>query len=453
MSPFAGRGVSRRVLFQMVIVGTCTGLVKIAGAAKVIFSARAFGVGDSVDAYFIAFLLAAFFGDTLAGSLNSALVPTFIEVREKEGRGAAQRLYQNAMAGAVLLLAVVACILFATAPWTMRPFASHFDDAKFALTCSLFRIMLPAMPIAAMASVWRSVLNSEGRFALPAMVPGATPAISIVFLLLYARTWGVYALAAGTLVGAGLEAALLAAMMLHRGFPILPRWSGRTAALSQVLAQYWPVVAGVVLLGGAPLIDQAIAAMLGSGSVSALQYGTRVTVVLLAVGPNAVATAILPHFSTLIVTRDSSELWHSLRNYAAIILAVTIPVIAVLVAISQPLVRVLFQHGQFDDSATAVVTSIQRYSLLQIPAAMVMALVVRLIASMKVNQLLFRAAILFGVLNLSLDLLLIRWMGISGIALSTAIVQLVTVIYLIWLMRKRLPASLKPGPSSEAVSR
>lgn len=457
MFPFAGRGlsqrVSKRVLFQMAIVGACTGLVKIAGAAKVIFSARAFGVSDSVDAYFIAFLVAAFFGDTLAGSLNSALVPTFIEVREIEGRGNAERLYQNVMAGAVLLMTTVAILLLATAQLTLRPFASHFDADKFALTCKLFRIMLPAMPLAALASVWRSVLNSDGRFALPAMVPGATAGVSILFLLLYARTWGVYSLAAGTLVGAVLEAGLLALMMMQRGHALLPQWTGRSTALDQVLTQYWPVVAGVVLLGGAPLIDQAIAAMLGSGSVSALQYGTRVTVVLLAVGPSAVSTAILPHFSKLIITRDSSELWRSLRSYAAIILAVTIPAIIVLIAMSEFIVRVFFEHGHFTDAATGVVTSVQRFSLLQIPSAMVMALVLRLISSMKVNQLLFRAAVLFGVLNLSLDLLFIRWMGISGIALSSAIVQLVTVIYLIVLMRRRLAASLNSSPNREAVSR
>jgi putative peptidoglycan lipid II flippase len=453
MSPFAGRAVSRRVLFQMAVIGICTGLVKLAGAAKVIFSARAFGVSDNIDAYFIAFLVASFFGDTLAGSLNSALVPTFIQVREIEGRAAAQRLYQNVMAGAVVLLATVAAILLASAEWTLRPFASSFSASKFALTCSLFRVMLPMMPIAALSTVWRSVLNSEQRFALPAMIPAATPVVSILFLFRFAATWGVYSLAVGTLVGAALEAALLAAMMLRRGFPTLPRWSGRAPAVDQVLAQYWPLVAGVVLLGGAPLIDQSIAAMLGSGSVAALQYGTRLTVVLLAVGPSAVATAILPHFSTLIVTRDGSELWHSLRSYAAIILAVTIPVIALLIAFSEPIVRLFFERGHFTGTATEVVTSIQRYSLLQIPAAMVMALAVRLIASLKANQLLFRAAVLFGVLNLLLDLLLIRWMGISGIALSSAIVQLVTVIYLIALMRNRLPAILKPPPSREAVSR
>jgi putative peptidoglycan lipid II flippase len=453
MSPFAGRGVSGRVLFQMVIVGASIGLVKIASAAKVAYSASVFGVSDSVDAYFIAFLVVAFFGDTLAGSITSALIPAFIEVREREGVDAAQQLYRTVTAAAVVLLAGVAIVLFATAPWTMRLFASRFDHEKFELTCSLFRMMLPCLPMAAFASVWRSVLNSEGRFALPSMVFGATPAISILLLWLYGKTWGVYALSWATLLGGIAEAGLLGAMMLYRGFPITPMWQGRTPALDRVVAQYWPVIAGIVLMGGSPLIDQSIAAMLGSGSVSALQYGTRVTVVLLAVGPNAVATAILPHFSTLIVTRDAHELWRSLRSYATIILAVTIPAIVLLILMSEMLVRIFFAHGNFSESAVGVVTSVQRYSLLQIPAAMVMALVVRLISSMKANQLLIRAALVFGVLNLALDLVLIRWMGISGVALSSAIVQLVTVIYLVVLMRKRLPASLKSAPSEEAVSR
>src|SRR5579883_750791 len=92
------RAVSPRVLLQMAMVGTYTGLVKVAGAAKVVFTARAFGVSDGFDAYLIAFLLPSFISDTLAGSLTMALVPTFIEVREIQGRDESKRLYRNVLA-------------------------------------------------------------------------------------------------------------------------------------------------------------------------------------------------------------------------------------------------------------------------------------------------------------------------------------------------------------------
>ncbi|HWZ34122.1 MAG TPA: lipid II flippase MurJ [Bryobacteraceae bacterium] len=446
------RAVSWRVLFQMATVGAYTALVKVAGAAKVVFTARAFGMSDGLDAYLIAFLLPAFVTDTLAGSLNSALIPTFIEVRELEGRDAANRLYRTVLAAAVALLILAALIFGLLASRVLHLMASSFDPPKLALTVSLFWVMLPMVPLTALSVTWRSILNTEGRFALPAVVPALTPLASIAFLLRFSHTWGVYSLAAGTLVGTVLEAALLGASMVRHGFPILPRWCGRTAALNQVLGQYGPVIAGVLLLGGAPLIDQSIAAMLASGSVAALNYGTRLSTVLIAVGPSAVATAILPHFSKLTVTEDWAHIRQSLRGYAMVILAVTLPVIVGLIVFSEPLVRLFFERGQFTGANTGLVTAIQRFSLLQIPPAMVMALTLRLISSMKANQLLLRAAAFAACLNLGLDLLLTRWMGIAGITLATSIVQFATVIYLFYLMRTRLPASRNSSPSRATVS-
>ena len=446
------RAVSWRVLFQMLTVGASTGLVKMAGAAKVVTTARAFGTSDGLDAYLVAFLLPAFVCDTLAGSLTSSLVPTFIEVRELQGRDAAIRLYRSVLAAGTGLLAAAALLVGVFAPWIFRLLASSFDRNKIALTCSLFWVMLPTVPLSAMSTAWRAILNTEGRFALPAMLPALTPVASIALLFAFGRTWGVYTLALGTLAGGLAEVALLAVAMLRRGHPILPRWYGRDRALDQVMAQYLPVVASILLLGGSPLIDQSIAAMLSSGSVAALSYGTRVSAVLIAMGPGAVATAILPHFSRLTVNPDWDHLRHSLRSYAGIILAVTLPVVALLILFSEPMVRLFFERGRFTGAATELVTRIQRFSLLQIPAAMVMALALRLVSSMKANRLLARVAAFYAVLNLALDFVLARTLGVAGIPLSTAIVQFAALLYLLRLMSTRLPASLSGVPTRATAS-
>jgi putative peptidoglycan lipid II flippase len=452
MVSLRGRDVSWRVLFQMATVGAYTSLVKVAGAAKVVFTARAFGMSDGLDAYLIAFLLPSFVSDTLAGSLNLALVPTFIEVRETEGRESAARLYRTVLAASAAWLGVAAIVFGSAAPWLLHLLASSFSQPKLTLTVSLFWVMLAIVPITAFSVTWRSILNTEGWFAAPAVLPALTPIATIVFLLRFGAAWGVYSLAAGTLVGSALEAAFLAICMKLRGFSILPKWFGRTWALDQVARQYGPVMATVILLGGAPLIDQSIAAMLASGSVAALNYGTRFSTVLTAVGPSAVATAILPHFSKLTVTEDWARIRRSLRGYAAVILTVTVPVVVALIAISQPLVRLFFERGQFTGADTGVVARIQQFSLLQIPPAMVLALTVRLISSMKANQLLLRAAGFAACVNLIGDLILTRWIGVAGITLATAIVQFTTLFYLIYLMRRRLPARRGAVPSRAAAS-
>ncbi|HLH38525.1 MAG TPA: lipid II flippase MurJ [Bryobacteraceae bacterium] len=448
-----GRAVSWRVLLQIATVGAYTGVVKIAGGAKVVLTARAFGMSDGLDAYLIAFLLPSFLCDTLAGPLNSAFVPTFIEVRERDGPAAAHRLYQSALAAGAGLLSIAAILSGLFAPWILKLLASSFNADKLALTCSLFWVMLPIVPLTAFTVIWRSVLNTEARFAIPAVLPALTPVASIVFLLLYSQIWGVYSLALGTLAGGIIEIALLAVYMVRRGLPVLPHWHGWNPALHQAARQYGPVIGGIFLLMGAPLIDQGIAGMLGPGSVSALNYGTRLSVVLMAIGPAAVATAILPHFSELTVSAGWEHVRQSLRSYTAIILAITLPAIAILMIISEPLVRLSFEHGQFTGADTPLVTAVQRFSLLAIPSSMAMALVLRLISSMKANFMLLRATALYAILNLALDFVLTRWIGIQGIPLSMALVQLVCVAYLWRRLHREFAPHLERAPEQPIETR
>src|SRR5712691_11596472 len=92
------RFTSWRMLADTATVGGWTAIVKVAGAAKVILAARLFGTGDAMDAYLIAFLLPSFFIDMLSGPLDSALIPTLIQVRESNGRTAAESLYASVLA-------------------------------------------------------------------------------------------------------------------------------------------------------------------------------------------------------------------------------------------------------------------------------------------------------------------------------------------------------------------
>jgi putative peptidoglycan lipid II flippase len=101
---------SWRMLADTATVGSWTAAVKVAGALKVILAARLFGAGDAMDAFLIAFLLPAFFMDMLAGPLDSALIPALIELRQKQGKAAAEALYSNvlAAAGAGFVIAALA---------------------------------------------------------------------------------------------------------------------------------------------------------------------------------------------------------------------------------------------------------------------------------------------------------------------------------------------------------
>src|SRR5713226_9027738 len=195
------RFTSWRMLADTITVGGWTSLAKLAGAVKVILAARLFGTGDAMDAYLIAFLLPSFFIDMLSSPLDSGLIPTLIEVRENNGRAAAESLYLSILAAAGIGFFGAALVAALTSGFFLPVLASGFEPAKLALTQQLLLLMIVVVPLNGIASTWRAILNSEHRFAAAAAIPAITPVASIVALLFGGKQYGVLALVIGTVTG------------------------------------------------------------------------------------------------------------------------------------------------------------------------------------------------------------------------------------------------------------
>jgi len=424
------RFTSWRMLADTVTVGGWTSVAKLAGAVKLILAARLFGAGDAMDAYLIAFLLPSFFIDMLASPLDSALIPTLIELREKHGKEAAEQLYRSTLAAAGAGLLLAAGVVAAASALLLPLVASSFPPDKLAHTRALLLLMIAVVPLSGLSSTWRAVLNSEHQFGYSAAVPAITPLVSICALLTAGKQYGVVALAAGTLIGGTLEAILAGVCVKRMGYPIIPRWAGASPALRQVAAQYGPLVAITLVMTGSALVDQSLAARLGSGSVAALSYGTRLLGVLVVIGPTAMGTAVLPHISATAVLAEPAALRKTLTRYGVFVLAVILPVTAGFIYFSEPIIRVLFQKGAFDAAATHLVSTVQKAALLQLPIAVLLALEIRVSSARKANRLLYRVAGLSLLLTIVLDVLFMRWWGVVGIALAGFGTRLVSSLYL-----------------------
>ena len=405
-------------------------MVKLAAVAKEVAVAHQFGTEDVLDAFLIAFLLPSFAINVVAGSFNAALIPTFIQVREHEGREVAQRLFSSVMVWSTVLLVAVSAFLALTASHVLPILGSGFVVDKLALTRSLFYVLLPALLISGLVTIWAAILNAGERFALAAIAPIMTPIVTVVALLALGRVWGIYALAIGMVGGFMLEAALLAWGLKQRGFSLVPRWHGMTPYVSQVMNQYAPMVAGAFLMGSTTLVDQSMAAMLGSGSVSALSYGNKIVAFVLGVGSLALSTAVFPHFSRMVAVRDWRSIRHILKSYARLILLVSLPMTVLFVYFSEPLVRVIFERGAFTEAATHKVGEVQAMYVLQIAFYLLGILFVRLISAMKGNRILMCSAMVSLPLNVGLNYVLMKYMGVSGIALSTTLVYAFSLAFL-----------------------
>jgi putative peptidoglycan lipid II flippase len=425
--------VNTRIFAAMVTVGGLTVLVKGAAAVKELVVAYQFGTSDALDAFLIAFLLPGFAISLVAGSLNAALIPTYIQVREHQGHEAAQGLFSSVMVWSTGLLLALTIVLAASASYILPVLASGFSDEKLALTTSLFYALLPCLVFSGLGLTWSGILNAQDRFALASAVPIATPVVTAVILLVLSKHLGIYALVLGTVAGLVLEAGLLGWWLGRQGISILPRWDGVTPAVRQVWNQYLPMIAGAFLMGSATLVGQAMAAMLDPGSVSALSYGSKITTLILSVAAVAVSTAVLPHFSRMVAIADWPGVRHTLLTYARLIVLITLPLTVILIYFSEPLVRLLFQRGAFTEADTQLVAWVQDLYLLQVPVFVLGMLVVRLISALQANRILMWGAGINLICNIVFAYFLMKWLGVAGIALSTSLMYLASTSFLLYM--------------------
>jgi putative peptidoglycan lipid II flippase len=435
------QSVNRRIFSAIVTVGGFTVLIKLIVAGKEVVVANQFGTGDALDAFLIAFLLPSFAINVVAWSFNAALIPTFIQVREHEGREASQRLFSSVMVWSTGLLIAVSALLAVAAPYILPILGSGFSPEKLELTRSLFFVLLATLTVSGLATIWGAILNASERFALVALAPMMTPVITVVALLVMGKVWGIYSLAVGTVCGVVLEAAVLSRGLRRHGFSIIPRWHGMDPAMKQIINQYAPMIAGAFLMGSTTLVDQTMAAMLGPGSVSALSYGNKVVAFAMGIGAMALSTAVLPHFSRMVAVRDWIGVRHTLKTYARLILLVTIPLTLLLIYFSEPLVRIIFERGAFKVADTHLVSQVQVLCLLQVPFYIMGIMFVRLVSSLKANYILLWGTTISVFLNITLNYLFMNLLGVSGIALSTSVVYAASFCFLLYMVTRLLKKS------------
>ncbi len=202
--------------------------------------------------------------------------------------------------------------------------------------------------------------------------------------------------------------------------------------------QYWPIVAGGLLLSSSLVVDQSMAASLASGQVSVLNYGGKVVSVVVAAVAASLATVLLPRFSHLIAAGHWHQLKRTFARYAGAIFALSIPGVALLIALSTPLVRLLFERGAFTPETTVAVSRVQQWLLVQIPFHVVTLLGVRVLSSLGGNRTVLAIGALNLVTNVVGNLVLMQWFGVNGIAMSTSLVYVFATVATLAAIRMKL---------------
>lgn len=437
--------VNRRVMGATLLIGTLTLGIKVLALLKESVVAAAYGTGSSFDAFIIAQLLPMTLISIISGSLNAALIPSYIEVRDQDSPQAAHRLYTTVLMLNAVLLVLVTIIMGVTAKIWLPLIASGFDPDKLALTRTLLYGSLPMVVMAGFCTTWGALLNAGERFALVAIAPALQPLAIVGCLGLLLSSMGIYALLIGTLLGVALETATVGIALARQGHPLTPKWHGSTPAFRRVLGQYGACISSAFLVSGMGLVDQAMASSLGPRSNSALNYGSKLVMLILTLGAASLGTAILPQLSRMVAANDLGGVRHFLKQYTRIILTVTVPFVLVMIFLSRPIIRLFFQHGAFSAADTDLVVQVQIFYLIRIPFSTCLVLVTRSLTALKANHFMTVMSVGSFVLNILLNYVLMTKYGIAGITLSTSICSMVILLCLSLALHRLLQKRAAKG--------
>lgn len=429
--------VNSKIFSAAIIVAGGTLFVKLIAVVKELVVAWKFGTADELDAFIIALMIPSLLISVIAGSFNAALIPTYIKVRDQEGKAVAQKLFSSATIWSIGLLAIVTSLIIVTAPLYLPSITGGFTPQKLELTYKLLWIVSPMIILSGVGTIWGAVLNAGERFALVALIPILTSAVTII-LLLVNQSGGIFNLAIGMIVGQLLEMGMVGRALQKQGILLMPRWYGFDANLREVASQYAPTITASFLMCSTSLVDQSMAAMLPSGSVAALAYGNRIIALPITIATTALSTAVIPYFAKMVALDDWKSIRQSLKQYLGLIFAASIPLTGFIILLSEPIVRMLFQRGSFTAENSFLVAQIQACFALQIPFYIGCILVVRLHSAMRNNQIMMWGSAGNLIVNIGLNYLFMQWLGVVGIALSTSCVYLFSFLFLLFFLVRNL---------------
>lgn len=417
-------------------VGFGTLVVKLVQGVQELTMAYRFGAGDALDAFFVAYAALTFLLGVLGAAFSNAFLPAFHGARQRVGPVSVQVLISHLAFAALSLLVLVAAAASIAAPWWIRVLTAGFSQPKRLLTIALFRDLLPLLVLGGFAMFGSVLLNFDGRFAIAALAPVAVPASALSYLLV-ARPATVTGLSRSLVFGTVIHLCWVLIEARRRKLLPLPRPARVTGEMRGALREYGFVAAGALIICTNPVVDQAMAAPLGVGSVSVWNYASRPIYFLLAVGAAGIGTAVMPYLSEAVALRKWEQAEALVKKGCLLILATTVPVAAMIVfGGARPIVQILFVRGAFTSADAERVREVLSVCALTMPPFLICILVPRLISALQANRVLALGAIASALVNVVLDYVLRRFLGVRGIAWSSVVVYtLLAPAY--WIAMKR----------------
>lgn len=432
------------------VVSVMTLLSRVLGMVRDIVVASYFGSGPAADAFFIAFKIPNFLRRLFAeGAFSQAFVPVISEYRTQRTLAEVRRLVDHTAGTLGLVLAVLTLLGMWGAPYVIMAFAPgfHDDPEKQALAGELLRITFPYLLLISLTAFSAGILNSYGKFAVPAFTPVLLNICMIGAAVLMSPWFDqpVMALAWGVFIAGIAQLGFQLPYVARLGLLPRPRLGFKDEGVKRILLLMVPALLGVSVSQINLLLDTVLASFLETGSVSWLYYADRLSELPLGAFGIAIGTVILPSLSRQHAGEDQKAFSATLDWGLRMVLLVGVPAALALWVLAEPLIAGLFYYGAMTEQAVVQsARALEAYALGVLAFMLIKVLAPGFFARQDVKTPV-RVAVICMIANMVFNLILIWPLKHVGLALATSLSSMLNVALLFWGLRKAGIYTPQPG--------
>ena len=426
-------------------ISSGTFLSRISGLFRDVVLTHFLGTTWIADSFGVAFvipnMLRGLFGE---GALAASFIPLYTEIKEKRSKTEAIQFAVNLLSILVIALIILVCVGIALSPLIIKIIAPGFELQAKVLTTKLTQILFPYLFLIGLTSVIIAILNAHSIFFLPSLSPMMLNLGIIIPVMIYSFVTKsniedkVYVFALGVLLGGFCQFIANYSLIRKIGYRAKFYINLKQKELKTVWKRMIPCIIGLGIREVNVVVDTILASLLITGSVAALQYGNRLMQLPLGVFGIAIGVAVLPLFSKHTAYNNTSELKKSTQDAFNLILIIMLPIIVLILVMGRDMISLIYLHGAFDENALSMTFSALAFYSIGLISHSLVRVFASAFFALKNTKTPVKISIIAVICNIILNVVLMQFLQLRGLALATSIAATVQAIILFLTLEKKI---------------
>ena len=416
-------------------------LAKLAGMYRDILFASLFGTGSDAQAYLTASRIPLLFFDiTLGAAVSAAFIPVYNGYIE-EKRNEDARIFANSFITLVFVITGVLCVLgmIFSSP-IVNLIGNDLDPGTKETAAKLVVVLFPSMIFTALAYSVAGLLQSLDEFNVPAAISLVSNGFIVIFLLIFGSKLGIYGVSVAMLIAWSFQLIIEIPALIKKKYRFKPTLSLKNEGIKKSAKLALPILISSWVQPINTTINIYLASGLSGGqAVPALDYANKLYIILVGVLTYAISNLIFPSLSRAAENKDKTEFKDLAKNALRIVCAVIFPVMALFLVLNTPLVRLVYERGEFTQESTLLTSSALMFYSIGMLGFGIQEIANKIFYSTKDGKTPMYVAMAGISINIILSFVLVRgfMFGLQSLALSASVASTLIGTALVIIINKR----------------